>query len=228
AYIEAIRIGITRIVNPEHITLKEINEQIENLLEHSIKSEGVINLFSDIDSDFSIFDPDFLASIGDMKQKNLAIELMNKLLREEIKAFGQTNIVKAEEFSKRMRKIMERYRQNQLGNAESLDEFLKHHHNDELNEVIDELVTMARELVEADKIGEDIGLTKEEASFYHALISPELVKDLYEDNTLIEMAKELTNELKTNESIDWQHKQSGRARMRSVVRRLLKKYDYPP
>jgi len=228
AYIEAIRIGITRIVNPEHITLKEINEQIENLLEHSIKSEGVINLFSDIDSDFSIFDPDFLASIGDMKQKNLAIELMNKLLREEIKAFGQTNIVKAEEFSKRMRKIMERYRQNQLDNAESLDEFLKHHHNDELNEVIDELVTMARELVEADKIGEDIGLTKEEASFYHALISPELVKDLYEDNTLIEMAKELTNELKTNESIDWQHKQSGRARMRSVVRRLLKKYDYPP
>lgn len=228
AYIEAIRIGVNRIVDSDHIPLTEINKQIETLLEHSIKSEGVINLFSDIDSEFSIFDPDFLASIGELKQKNLAIELLNKLLREEIQLFSQTNLVKAEEFSKKIRQIMEKYRKSQLDNAESLDGFLQQHHDAELSSVIDELVKMARELVDADKIGEDIGLTKEEASFYHVIVSPDIVKDLYEDDTLIEMAKELTNELKENESIDWQHKQSGRARMRIIVRRLLKKYDYPP
>lgn len=228
AYIEAIRIGVNRIISPEYITLKEINKQIETLLEHSIKSEGVINLFSDIDSEFSIFDPNFLASIGQMKQKNLAIELMNKLLYEEIKLFSQTNLVKSEEFSKRIRKIMKRYRQNQLDNAESLDDFLQQHHDDEMNKIIDELVNMAKELIEADQVGEDIGLTKEEASFYHVIINPENITDIYEHDTLIEMAKELTQELKDSESIDWQYKQSGRARMRSIVRRLLQKYDYPP
>ena len=144
-----------------------------------------------------------------MKQKNLAIELMNKLLREEIKMYGRTDIVKAEEFSKRMRRIMDTYRKNQVANAESLDEFIKLHHDEEMNKVIEELLQMARDIVEADKIGESIGLTKEETSFYHALTSPDIIKDLYEDTTLIEMARELTNELKENESIDWQHKQSG-------------------
>ncbi len=228
AFIEAIRIGVSRIRQEGEISLKEINKQIEILLENSIRSEGIINLFSDADTEFSIFDEEFLASILKMKQKNLAIELMNKLLREEIKMYAKTNIVKAEEFSKRMRRIMANYRKNQIDNAESLDEFLKQHHDEEMNKVIDELLEMARDIVEADKIGEEIGLTKEETSFYHALTSPAIIKDLYEDEILIEMARELTNELKENESIDWQHKQSGRARMRSIVRRLLSKYDYPP
>ena len=228
AYIEAIRIGVNRITQPGQISLKEINKQIEELLENSIRSEGIINLFSDVDMEFSLFDEEFLTSIANMKQKNLAIELMNKLLREEIKMYARTNIVKAEEFSKRMRRIMEGYRKNQIENAESLDEFLKQHYDEEMNKVIEELLEMARDIVEADKIGESIGLTEEEASFYHALTSPDIIKDLYENETLIEMARELTNELKENESIDWQHKQSGRARMRSIVRRLLRKYDYPP
>lgn len=142
--------------------------------------------------------------------------------------YAKTDIVKAEEFSKRMRKIMEGYRKNQIANAESLDEFLERHYDEEMNKIIDELLEMARDIVAADKIGEGIGLTKEETSFYHAITSPEIVKDFYDDKVLIEMARELTNELKENESIDWQYKQSGRARMRSIVRRLLKKYNYPP
>ena len=228
AFIEAIRIGVSRIKHEGQISLKEINRQIEELLEQSIKSEGVIDLFSDIDQEFSLFDEEFLMSIANMKYRNLAIELMNKLLKEEIRAYSRTNIVKSEEFSKRMKRIMEKYRQIQIENAESLDEFIKQHYDNEMNKVIDELLEMARDIVRADKIGEEIGLTREETSFYHAITSPERVKDFYEDEVLIEMAKELTKELKKNESIDWQHKQSGRARMRNIVRRLLRKYQYPP
>jgi type I restriction enzyme R subunit len=163
-----------------------------------------------------------------MKQKNLAIELMNKLLKEEIKLYSRTALVKAEEFSKRMKKIMDNYRKNQIANAESLDEFIKKHHDKEIQKVLDDLIELAKDVVDADKKGEGIGLTKEETSFYYALTSPAMVKEMYADETLIEMARELTSVLKENESIDWQYKQSGRARMRTTVRRLLRKYDYPP
>lgn len=163
-----------------------------------------------------------------MKQKNLAIELMKRLLSEEIRIFGKTALVKSEEFSKRMKRIMDSYRKSVLYNARSIGDFQIEHHDAEVDKVLNRLIELARDIVKADKMGEEIGLTKEETSFYQAIISPEKIKNLYEDQTLIEMAKELTKTLEENESIDWQYKQSGRARMRSVVRRLLKKYDYPP
>jgi type I restriction enzyme R subunit len=97
-----------------------------------------------------------------------------------------------------------------------------------LNRIIESLINIARDIVEADKNGEKIGLTKEELSFYHALTFKETIEEFYEDEVLIQMAKELTKELRENESIDWQYKESGRARMRSIVRRLLRRYKYPP
>lgn len=227
AYIEAIRIGVNRIKKEGQISLKEINKQIGELLEHSIRSEGVINLFSDMDMEFSIFDEGFLNEITKMKQKNLAVELMNKLLKEEINLYSRTDIVKSEEFSKKLKKIMERYRKNQIASAESLDELINKQ-NEEINKIIEDLINMAKDIAQADKAGEDLGLTKEELSFYHALTFTEKVEDFYEDEVLIEMAKELTDKLKENKSIDWQYKESGRARMRNIVRRLLRKYKYPP
>lgn len=227
AYIEAIRIGVNRIKKEGQISLKEINKQIGELLEHSIRSEGVINLFSDIDMEFSIFDEGFLNEIMKMKQKNLAVELMNKLLKEEINLHSRTDIVKSEEFSKKLKRIMESYRKNQIASAESLDELINKQ-NEEINKIIEDLINMAKDIAQADKAGENLGLTKEELSFYHALTFTEKVEDFYEDEVLIEMAKELTNKLKENKSIDWQYKESGRARMRSIVRRLLRKYKYPP
>lgn len=228
AFIETVRIGVTRIKSPGKMSLWEINEQIEELLKHSIKSEGVINLFSDIDKEFSLFDEKFLNSIKKMEQKNLAVELMEQLIKDEVRSFARTNLVKAEEFSERMKRIMNRYKKNQLENAASLDEFLKQRHDLETQKIIDEFIEMALDFVKAKEIGDEIGLSKEETSFYHAITSPESVKDFYEDEILINMARELTEELKANESIDLQFKQSGRAKMRSIVRRLLSKYDYPP
>lgn len=228
AFIEAIRIGSTRIREPGQMSLRQINQQIEELLKNSIKSEGVINLFSDIDTEFSLFDSEFLISIAKMKQKNLVVELLNKLLKDEVRLFARANIVKAEEFSKKIRRIMAQYRNNQLENAKSLDEFLKAHHDAQTRKIIEELIDLAKELVADEGAGSEYGLTKEEEAFYYAIAVSESVRDYYEDQVLVEMARELTQELKDNEAIDWQFKQSGRARMRTVVRRLLAKYDYPP
>ena len=125
AYIEAIRIGVNRIKQEGQLSLKEVNKQIEELLEHSIRSKGIINLFSDINTEFSIFDEKFLDEIMKMKQKNLAIELMHKLLKEEIKLRSKTDIVKSEEFSKKLKRAMENYRKNQIDNAKSIDILLQ-------------------------------------------------------------------------------------------------------
>lgn len=183
---------------------------------------------------------------------------MHKLLREEIRLYSRTDIVKSEEFSERMKRIMEEYRRSQISNAKSLDQLYQDEHGDrhgsssqeetehpyhtggtgtaytdgqyiqKLNQVIESLINIAKDIVESDKNGEKMGLTKEELSFYHALTFKETIEEFYEDGILIEMAKELTRELKESESIDWQYKESGRARMRSIVRRLLRRYKYPP
>lgn len=228
AFIEAVRVGVNRIRQPGQISLREINKQITELLELSIRSEGVINLFSDIDQEFSLFDEKFLNSVMNMEQKNLAIELMKRLINDEIKSYSRTNIVKAEEFSKRMERIMDRYRQLQINNAESLDELVEIYREEENKKIIEELIDMAKDIASEDQLGKDLGLTEEELSFYYALAMPENINDFYSNSELASLAKELTDELKANETIDWQFKESGRARMRTVVKRLLRKYEYPP
>ena len=103
AYFEAVRTLLTRFVGTgKPLSLKEINAHINELLKASIQSEGVINLFSDADKEFSLFDPNFLSEIAGMKERNLALELLKKLLAEQIKTYKRTNLVKSELFSERM------------------------------------------------------------------------------------------------------------------------------
>lgn len=212
AYFEAIRVALNRITGPRKLSFKEINDQINEMLKQSIHSEGVINLFSDKNEEFSLFDPAFLEEIGRMKEKNLAAELLKKLLMEQISAYQRTNLVQAEKFSERMLRIMNLYRNGQLTNAE----------------VIDELRKMADDIAKAHKVGDDLGLTAEELAFYDAITKPEAVKDFFSHDELKQMTQELTDELRKNRTIDWQKKDSARAGMRRMVKRLLKKYKYPP
>jgi type I restriction enzyme R subunit len=212
AFIEAIRVSVTRVRGAKKLNLKEINLAISTLLEQSIKSEGVINLFSDREEKFSIFDPDFLANVKAMKQKNLALELLRKLLDEQIVVFKGTNIVQSEKFSERMKEIMNSYRNGQITNAE----------------VIEELIKMSRDIMEANRKGEDMGLAREEVAFYDALTRPEAIKDFYEDETLKEITRRLTGQLRKSRTVDWQQRQSARAGMRRMVKRLLDEYNYPP
>jgi len=212
AFFEAVRVALSRISGPRKLSFKEINEQINEMLKQSIRSEGVINLFSDKNEEFSLFDPAFLEEVGKMKEKNLAAELLKKLLSEQITAYKRTNLVQAEKFSERMQRIMNAYRNGQLTNAE----------------VIEELQKMAADIAQAHQEGEDLGLSQEELAFYDAITKPEAVKDFFSNDQLCEMTKELTDTLRKSRTIDWQKKDSARAQMRRMVKRLLKKYKYPP
>jgi type I restriction enzyme R subunit len=213
AYMEAVRTLLTRFTGDgKPLSLKEINARINELLKASIQSEGVINLFSDVDTDFSLFDPKFLMEIANMKERNLALEVLRKLLAEQISLYRRTNLVKSEKFSERMAQCMKAYINGLISNEE----------------VIAELMKMAKEMASASAEGQAMGLSDEELAFYDALTKPSAVKDFYQNDELVALTQELTDMLHKNRTIDWQKKESARAGMRRLVKKLLKKYKYPP
>ena len=215
AFFEAVRTLIVRLISGgagKKFTLPEVNERINELLKQSIKSEGVINLFSDVQTEFSLFDPKFLEEIANMKTKNLAIELLKKLIEEQVSVYRRTNLVKSEKFSAIIQKMMNRYLNGLLTNEE----------------VIQELLHLAMDIAAATAEGEQLGLTAEELAFYDAITKPQAIKDFYEHEELIAITKELTDLLRKNRTIDWQKKESARAGMRRLVKRLLRKHHYPP
>ena len=215
AFFESVRVLVLRLTNAgtgKKISLPEMNARINELLKQSIKSEGVINLFSDMQEEFSLFDPKFLEEIGKMKEKNLAIELLKKLIAEQVSIYRRTNVVKSEKFSEIMQRAINAYLNGMLTNEEVIAEMLK----------------LAKQLAEAHKEGEKLGLTADELAFYDALTKPQAIKDFYENEELIAITKELADTLRKNKTIDWQRKESARAKMRTLIKRLLKKHKYPP
>lgn len=215
AFFESVRVLVLRLMDKggkKKISLPEINERINALLKQSIKSDGVINLFSDVHEEFSLFDPKFLDEIAKMKEKNLALELLKKLIADQIHIYRRTNVVKSEKFSEIIQRTINAYLNGLLTNEE----------------VIQELLKMANQIKEAKDAGNSLGLTDEEMAFYDALTKPQAIKDFYHNNELVSLTKELTETLRNSRTVDWQKKQSARARMRMIVKKLLKKYKYPP
>ena len=215
AFFESVRVFIIRLINQgqgNKISLPEMNAFIQELLKQSIQSDGVINLFSDIYEEISLFDSKFLQELSKMKQKNLAVELLKKLIAEQVQIYRRTNVVKSEKFSDILQGVMNRYLNGMLTNEQ----------------VIEKLLTLAKQLASAHKEGEKLGLTAEELAFYDALTNPQAIKDFYQNEELIALTKELANSLRKNKTIDWQKKESARAKMRMLIKRLLKKHKYPP
>ncbi len=215
AFFESVRVFIVRLINQgqgNKISLPEMNARIQELLKQSIESDGVINLFSDISEEVSLFDPKFLQELSKMKQKNLAVELLKKLIAEQVQVYRRTNVVKSEKFSEIIQGVMNRYLNGMLTNEQ----------------VIEELLTLAKQLATAHKEGEQLGLTADELAFYDALTKPQAIKDFYQNEELIALTKELADSLRKNKTIDWQKKESARAKMRMLIKRLLKKHKYPP
>lgn len=215
AFFESVRVLVMRLMNKgegKKISLPEMNARINALLEQSIKSNGVINLFSDVNSDFSLFDPKFLEEIGKMKEKNLAVELLKKLISEQVIIYKRTNVVKSEKFSEMIQQAMNRYLNGMLTNEQ----------------VIEEMLNLAKQIQAAQKEGQELGLTADELAFYDALTKPQAIKDFYENEELIAITKELANALRKNRTIDWQKRDSARAKMRMMIKKLLKDHRYPP
>ena len=137
---------------------------------------------------------------------------MKKLIAEQVSIYRRSNVVKSEKFSEIIQSVMNRYLNGMLTNEE----------------VIQELLKLAKDIAQANAEGEALGLNAEELAFYDALTKPQAIKDFYEHEELIAITKELTDLLRQNRTIDWQKKESARAGMRRLVKRLLKKHKYPP
>ena len=215
AFFESVRVLVMRLTNAgtgKKISLPEMNARINELLKQSIKSDGVINLFSDAQEEFSLFDPKFLEEISRMKEKNLAVELLKKLIAEQVSIYRRTNVVKSEKFSEIMQKAINSYLNGMLTNEEVIAEMLK----------------LAKQLAAAHEEGQQLGLTADELAFYDALTKPQAIKDFYQNEELIAITKELADTLRKNKTIDWQRKESARAKMRTLIKRLLKRHKYPP
>jgi len=218
AYFEAVRSTVVKLTyggsGGKPISLKEINAQINELLKASVQSEGVISLFDSrsVGGNFSLFDPSVLEEIAQMKQKNIAVEILRKLLADQVSLYKRTNLVQSQKFSEMITRIMNAYYNGHIDNEKTIEELLE----------------AAKMVVEAYKVGEELGLTSEELAFYDALTKPAAIRDFYENDVLIAMTRELTEMLRKNRTIDWQRKEMARATMRKMVKRLLKKYKYPP
>lgn len=218
AYMEAVRSTVIKITyggkEGKTLSLKEINAQINELLKASIQSEGVISLFDSrsVGENFNLFDPVVLEEVSKMKEKNIAVEILKKLMAEQVSLYKRTNVVQSEKFSEKITKLMNSYYNGLISNEE----------------VIKELLKAAEEITKLYQQGKKLGLSQEELAFYDALTKPENIKDFYQNDELIALTRELTEMLRRNRTIDWQKKETARAQMRKMVKRLLKKYKYPP
>ena len=197
------------------LTLKQVNERINALLEQNIvHTDGVIDLFKVEDETVSIFDPQFLTSLSRMKEKNLAYELLKKLIDDQIKGYRKKSVTQAKKYSELMQSMVNGYLNGQLTNAEVFEEMLK----------------MAKEMLSENQKAKDLGLTDEEFAFYEALTQPQAIADYYRERNdeLIAITQELAAKMREMRTVDWQKKQSARAAMRVAIKRLLKHHKYPP
>nr|WP_301888741.1 type I restriction endonuclease subunit R [Bifidobacterium dentium] len=201
--------------NKERLTLNQVNERINALLEQNIvHTDGVIDLFKVEDETISVFDPKFLASLSRMKERNLAYELLKKLIDDQIKGYRKKSVTQAKKYSELMQGMVNSYLNGQLTNAEVFEEMLK----------------MAKEMLSENQKAKDLGLTDEEFAFYEALIQPQAVADFYREKNdeLVAITQELAMKMREMRTVDWQKKQSARAAMRVAIKRLLKHHKYPP
>lgn len=218
AHFESVRSILMKLAyggNGERsLSLQEINSQINGLLKASIQSEGVISLFDSkvMGEKFNLFDPDILEEISKMKEKNIAVEILKGLMSEQLSVYKKTNVVQSQKFSDKINQLMNAYYNGLITNEE----------------VIRELIEAAKQIADLHKQGDDLGFSEEEMAFYDALTKPDAIKDFYSNDELVNMTRELTEMLRKNRTIDWQKKETARASMRKMVKRLLKKYKYPP
>lgn len=217
AYLSVLRVQVLRLTGRKSggsggMTYAEFNKQVTEILQQTVHADGVLNLFDNQDVEISLFDEAFLAEVASMKEKNVAVESLKRLIKERVRGYQRTSVVKAQKFSDMLQGTLNSYLNGMLTNAE----------------VIEELVKMAKDMMRDRTDAERLGLNDEEMAFYDAITKPEAVKDFYDNDQLVSITRELTETLQRSATIDWQKKESARAGMRRAIKRLLRKYKYPP
>lgn len=217
SYFKAVKASLMKL-DSKGVTKKskrEIEARVNQMLERSIISEDVIDVFDALGikrPEVNILSEEFLEEVKGMKEKNLALEMLKKLLEGNLKSMERTNLVKSEKFSEKLKKAINKYRNQAITNAE----------------VIEELIRMAQELRNMKTRQDETGLSEDEIAFYDALTADDAVKEFMNDEILKKIAHELTVSIRRNLTIDWSVRKSAQAGMRKIIKRLLKKYDYPP
>ena len=217
AYLSVLRVQVLRLTGRKSggsggMTYAEFNKQVTEILQQTVHADGVLNLFDNQDVEISLFDEASLAEVAGMKEKNVAVESLKRLIKERVRAYQRTSVVKAQKFSDMLQGTLNSYLNGMLTNAE----------------VIEELVKMAKDMMRDRTDAERLGLNDEEMAFYDAITKPEAVKDFYDNDQLVSITRELTETLQRSATIDWRKKESARAGMRRAIKRLLRKYKYPP
>ena len=193
----------------------EIETAIKQVVDQAIVSEQVVDIFDAAGikkPELSVLDDDFLEEMRDMKHKNLALEVLKKLLNDEIKIRSKHNVVQSRSLMEMLESSIKRYQNNLITAAE----------------IIQEMIDLAREIKVADKRGEKMGLSKDELAFYDAVANNQSAKDLLGDETLLKLARILVERVKENASIDWTVKESIKKKLKVIVKRTLRQYGYPP
>ncbi len=215
AFYQAVRSGLSKATSPEGKTKEDLDAAIRQIVSQAIVPNGIVDIYKAAGiktPDISILSEEFLKEVRNLPHKNLAQELLKKLLNDEIRTVSHRNLVQARSF------------------AQMLDQSINKYHNRSIEaaQVIEELIELAKEMKEAHRRGEDLGLTEDELAFYDALEVNDSAVKVLGDETLQKIAKELVEAVRKNATIDWAVKESARAKLRVIVRRLLRKYGYPP
>jgi type I restriction enzyme R subunit len=214
-FFQAVRTAIAKTQVGDRKGSGDIDHAIRQIVSKAIVSDQVIDIFAAAglkNPDISILSDQFLADVRGMKHRNLAVELLRKLLNDEVKARSKHNLVQARSFADLLEKSVRRYQNRAI----------------EAAQVIEELIELAREMRAAQKRGEQLGLTRDELAFYDALEVSDTAVKVLGDETLRTIARELVDTVTHNVTIDWTVKESVRAKLRVIVKRILRKYGYPP
>ena len=212
--------GVKVLLTKKDITAKKRTDEqrelaIRQIIGSAVVSESVVDIFDAVGLDkpnIGLLDDDFLAQVRNLPERNLAVELLERLLEGEIKSRFASNVVQDRKFSELLADVIKRYQNRSIETAQ----------------VMEELVAMAKKFREAASRGETLGLTEDEVRFYDALAHNESAVRELTDETLKKIAHELTESLRQNLSVDWSKRESVRAKLRLLVKRILRKYKYPP
>lgn len=214
---KAVKASLVKIISDDvkQKTTSQLDSELNQLLSKAISSNEVVDILGSVGlskPNIAILSDEFLEEVKGMKQKNLAVELLNRLLKGNIKTFSRRNLVQSKKFSELLEASIRKYQNRAI----------------ETTQVIMELIELARRINEAEKRGESTGLTPDELAFYDALAENESAREVMGDEILVQIAKDLTASIKNNISVDWAIRESVQAKMKMTIKRLLKKYGYPP
>lgn len=215
AFFQAVAAALTKRAPGDARPEEELDQAVRQIIARAVAPEGVVDIFAAAGlqkPDLSILSEEFLAEVRGMPQRNLAVELLQKLLKGEIRTRRRKNVVQARSFAEMLEKTLRRYQNRTV----------------EAAQVIEELIALAREMREASARGEKLGLTEEELAFYDALETNDSAVRVLGDETLRTIARELVETVRNNVTIDWTLRENARANLRRLVKRVLRKYDYPP